>query len=201
MHDTRLQPGVQTPAWIGIAIWPLIAAVVGLLTLNIATLTNDAVHSTGYSLLERTLGVALSAVLLGTFWLTAPFVRKGLKSMLQEQCARERDALHASNAILSGERDSVTKKHNELDERHRALSNEHAGLQGKHKKLEVDHAVLEGNHKKLTTDHDGLKAQSMKRAQVARATSQRIDRKLLPLAHEGSLSGFFHELRPSRVPP
>ena len=196
MHDTRLQPGVQTPAWIGIAIWPLIAAVVGLLTLNIATLTNDAVHSTGYSLLERTLGVALSAAALGDILANSPVRKKRAEIDVATRTMRsERDALHASNAILSGERDSVTKKHNELDERHRALSNEHAGLQGKHKKLEVDHAVLEGNHKKLTTDHDGLKAQSMKRAQVARATSQRIGSKVATVGARG-VSSFLPRIAP-----
>lgn len=129
MQDTKLQPGVKTPTWIGIAIWPLIAMVVGLLALNIATLTNDRVHSAGYSLLERALGVALSAAALGDFLANSP------------------------------------------SKKHRALSNEHADLQGKHKKLAVD--------------HEGLKAQSLKRAQVARAASTRIGSKVVAVGARG----------------
>jgi hypothetical protein len=132
MQDTKLQPVVQTPAWIGIAIWPLIAAVVGLLALNVATLTNDKVHSTGYSMLERVLGIALSAAALGDFLAN-----------------------------------STSKKH-------QVLSNEHAALQGKHKKLAVN--------------HEGLKAQSLKRAQVARATSKRIGSKVVAVAARGAAS-------------
>lgn len=172
MQDTKLQPVVQTSAWIGIAIWPLIAAVVGLLALNVATLTNDKVHSAGYSMLERVLGVALSAAALGDFLAHSPSnVRKAEVKTATRTIRSERDALHASNMILSVERDSVTKKHKELDERHRALSNEHADLQGK--------------HKKLTVDHDGLKDQSMKRAEVARATSKRIGAKVVTVAARG----------------
>jgi hypothetical protein len=129
MQDTKLQPVVQTPAWIGIAIWPLIAAVVGLFALNVATLTNDKVHSTGYSMLERVLGVALSAAALGDFLANSP------------------------------------------SKKQRTLSNEHADLQAKHKKLAVD--------------HNGLKAQSMNRANVARAASKRIGPKVVAVAARG----------------
>lgn len=129
MQDTKLQPAVKTLAWNGIAIWPLIAMVVGLLGLNIATLTNDRVHEAGYSMLERVLGIALSAAALGDFLANSP------------------------------------------SKKHQALSNEHADLQGKHKKLAVD--------------HEGLKAQSLKRAQVARAASTRIGSKVVAVGARG----------------
>jgi len=172
MPDTRLQPGVQTPAWIGIAIWPLIAAVVGLLTLNITTLTNDRAHSAGYSLLEGTLGVALTASALADFLANSPVHKKRAEIDVATRTIRaEKDALQASNKVLSAEQEIVARKHKELDERHRALSNEHADLQGRHKKLAMD--------------HDGLKDQSLKRAAVARATSQRIGSKVVTVAARG----------------
>lgn len=128
MQDTKL-PVVQTPAWIGNAIWPLIAMVVVLLGLNIATLTNDRVHEAGYSMLERVLGIALSAAALGDFLANSP------------------------------------------SKKHQALSTAHSDLQSKHKKLAVD--------------HDGLKGQSLKRAQVARATSQRIGSRVVTVGRRG----------------
>ncbi len=168
MQDTKLLPVVQKPAWIGIAIWPLIAAVVGLLALNVATLTNDVVHSTGYSLLERTLGVALSAAALGDILANSPSKKR-------------KTEVETATRTLRSERDSVAKKHLELDECHRALTNEHAGLQERHKKLAVD--------------HDGLKGQSLKQAQVARATSQRIGSKVVTVAARG-VSSFLPRIVP-----
>jgi hypothetical protein len=158
MQDTKLQPVVQTPAWIGIAIWLLIAAVVGLLALNVATLTNDKVHSTGYSMLERVLGVALSAAALGDFLANSPLNKR-------------RTEVETATRTLRSERDSLANKHFVLNERHRALTNEHADLQGK--------------HKKLSADHDGLKAQSLKRAEVARKTSMRIGSKVVAVSARG----------------
>lgn len=172
MQGTKLQPVIRTPAWIGIAVWPLIAMVVGLLALNIATLTNDRVHSAGYNLLERALGVALSAAALGDILANSPVRKKRAEIDVATRTVRaEKDALQASNKVLSAEQESMARKHKELDERHRALSNEHADLQGK--------------HKKLATDHDGLKGQSLKRAEVARATSKRIGSKVVTVGARG----------------
>lgn len=172
MQDTKLQPVVQTPAWIGIAIWPLIAIVVGLLALNVATLTNDKVHSAGYSMLERVLGVALSAAALGDILANSPTRKKAAAVDVATKIIRaEKDVLRASISVLSAERDSISRKHQKLDEQHRTLSSEHSDLQGKHKKLAVD--------------HDGLKGQSLKRAEVARATSKRIGSKVVTVAARG----------------
>lgn len=182
MQDTMLQPTVQTPTRTNAAIWTLSAMVIGLLAFNVATLTNDQVHSTGYSLLERTLGIAVSAAALGDMLAHSPSnMRKTEIKTATRTIRAERDVLHASNMILSVERDSVTKKHKELDERHRVLSNEHADLQGKHKKLAVD--------------HDGLKGQSLKRAEIARATSKRIGSKVVTVAARG-VSSFLPRIVP-----
>jgi hypothetical protein len=100
MHDTKLQPAVQTRAWIGIAIWPLIAMVVVLLGLNIATLTNDRVHEAGYSMLERVLGVALSAAALGDFLANSP----------------------------SKKHQALSNEHSDLQAKHKKLAVDHNGL-------------------------------------------------------------------------
>jgi hypothetical protein len=100
MQDTKLQPVVQTPAWIGIAIWPLIAAVVGLLALNVATLTNDKVHSAGYSMLERVLGVALSAAALG--------------DLLANSSSKKHQVLSSEHAALQGKHKKLAVDHNGL---------------------------------------------------------------------------------------
>lgn len=57
MQDTVLQPIVQTPTRTKAAIWTLSAMVIGLLAFNVATLTNDQIHSTRYSWPERTMGI------------------------------------------------------------------------------------------------------------------------------------------------
>lgn len=182
MQDTKLLPVVQTPAWIGIAIWPLIAMVVVLLGFNIATVTNEQVHSAGYNLLERTLGVALSAAALGDILANSPVRKKKAEIDVATRTIRaEKDALQESNRVLSAEQESTARKHKELDERHRALTNEHSNLQERHKKLAVD--------------HDGLKGQSLKQAQVARATSQRIGSKVVTVAARG-VSSFLPRIVP-----
>jgi hypothetical protein len=186
MQGTQLQSVVQTPVRSRIAIWVLSVTVVGLLTLNITTLTNDAAHSAGYGLLERTMGVALAAATLGDILANSPVRKKKAEIEVATRTIRtEKDVLLASHNAISSERDSVAKKHNELDERHRALSSEHADLQGKHKKLAVEHDDIQGKHKKLTSDHDGLKSQSLNRANVARAASKRIGPKVVAVAARG----------------
>jgi hypothetical protein len=162
---TKSKMSALTSIWVNSS---LAVMVVGLLALNVATLMINDVHSEGYRFLERLIGITVSAATLHDILANSPTQ------------ARKAEVESRTKAIRA-ERDEVAKRHEELAGQHRKLSSDHANLQGKHKKLSVDHS--------------DLKAQSLNRANVVRATSQRIGSRVATVGARG-VSSFLARITP-----
>ncbi len=166
-------------AWLSLV---LAATVLALLVLNVATLTNNAVHAKVFGVLERVSDIAGLASLLPDILANSPTQTRKIEVESKTKSLRgEKEALLIANKGISAERDTLIKKVADLDARHRSLAEEHTNLQGKHKSL-------------LAT-HDSLRKGSFDRANIARATSQRISQKVSIVAARGVVT-----LLPRSVP-
>jgi FtsZ-binding cell division protein ZapB len=163
-----------------------LSVIAGLLTTNVASLTNDAAHTSLYDGLQQILGYTLlesfanhllshspTAVRQGdavkaTAKLTAEMQQLGNTVDLERKNHKiEIDELDQHNRKIVAERDDWKTKHQKL-------TADHTDLNDKHSKLTSDHDELNKRHSKLTADHQQLSNKNQFRQDKVRAISGRM---------------------------
>jgi len=112
----------------GSAIWGktgtfiLILSLLGMGSLNVATLTSEQVHTNGFNFLKLVLGSVLAEVMLNKLLESSPTVQK------TRSVDAATKAIAAEREILAGKHAKLSKDHNDLTEKNRKVMAEHEQL-------------------------------------------------------------------------
>ena len=129
----------------------------GLVALNVATLTNDEVHTTVYDGLKRVLGTMVAAELLDSL------LSHSLSSTRQTDIDKATKKLVTENTKLKHSNEELVTTNRNLKSKHDNLAAEHDDLRKQHGKLDADHKELtqrkidlEKNNQALIKNHNDL---------------------------------------------
>lgn len=187
-----------------------VTTIIGLLSTNIATLTNDHVHAQAFTGLEALLQhiplLANSTSLLSN----SPTVtrkedvakRTGTLESEKKKLAQEKlilvagnEALAQVNRKISADQDELNARHktlvathNDLSDRHTKLVGDHNDLRTRHSKLVGDHNDLNSRHSKLNADHAALGHTAKLRQDTVRQISSRMAPRIGGIAAKGVVS-------------
>lgn len=184
MHSQNAETSrVSRPSiWGRIKFWMAISSIMGLGSLNVATLIDDGIHTAAYGGLRS-----------GLEMLDDLLVHTGLNALADTATAhspterRKTDVARVTTALtarnhelgqrLSGERQFHQKTKADLDVEkgeHQALKSRHHELNTKHQKLAGEYNDLDTRHTTLTQNHQQLTKVSEYRRQKVGAVSGRM---------------------------
>lgn len=186
MQNQNLQSSIKPKSsiWNKLKFWMVTSSILGLGSLNFATLTNDGVHTSAYGTLQNTL--ALTADLLTRVGLEsfnfADRVTANIPTKVRESdVAKVTTKLTSANYQLTKRLDDETRMSQKFKsdfdtekEQHQLLQAEHHNLSSKHKILTNDYAALDDRHVALAKNHQQLTKTSADRQHKVRSISQRM---------------------------
>lgn len=121
--------------------------ILGLASMNVATLLNDSIHTAGFEVLQRLLGTVLPEV------------------------AASRLLKHSPTVVRRGDVERATVKIRrdltDLDEKHRDLTSKHVKLEKNHNELSTKHNALQAKSAKQAESVHRITSRMSKRTLVA----------------------------------
>ena len=168
--------------WGRIKFWMAVSSILGLGSLNVATLIDDEIHTAAYGGLRGGLGMLDDLLVHTGLNAVADRVTKNSPTTIRTaDVAKATTALTTRNLQLTRERDDERKSHLDTQsrfdtekEQHQRLQSSHKELNAKHQKLTGDYNDLDSRHTALTKNHQQLAKDSADRQQKVRSISSRM---------------------------
>ncbi|MFZ2972559.1 MAG: hypothetical protein WA049_07950 [Ferribacterium limneticum] len=168
-----------------------LSVIAGLLTTNVATLTNDAAHTSIFDGLKQAMSYAFTDNLANRLLNHSPNeARKSDVARRTTILETEKDILRRRSITLEQEKvalvqqkQKISTEHDDLKSKHQKLATEQTELSNKHSKLTNDHAELNRSHNKLTADHNDLTTKHNKIVQTQEkqaATARKVSARIAP---------------------
>ena len=186
MQNQNLQPSIKPKfsIWSKLKFWMVTSSILGLGSLNFATLTNDGIHTVAYGTLHNMLAVAgdlLTRVGLEASNIADQVTANSPTKVRESDVAKVTTKLTATNHQLTKSFDDEIRMSQKFKsdfdtekEQHRLLQAEHHNLSSKHKNLTNDYAALDARHVALAKSHQQLTKASTDRQHKVRSISQRM---------------------------